>query len=195
MTQSRRIGVVIAGAAAVLMLLTPFVTTLDDLLAAVAQRFGLDAAVAFIAIPEARLVAVVLNLIGIGAASDGATITVAGAHPVALVIGWNCVGWQGLVLLGLTYLVGLRPQDGLEAQMHIVAIGVLGTVIINLARIAVVAILAARVGYYPAIFVHDWAATIVTIAWLSCFWLFAERWIIGTNARTQLVEAAPPALA
>ena len=178
MMVGRRVGVVIACAAAVLMLLTPFVTTLDDLLAAVAQHFGLDAAVAFIAIPEARLVAVVLNLIGIAASSDGPHITVAGAHPVTLVIGWNCVGWQGLVLLGLTYLVGLRPQDSLEARMHVVMIGVLGTVIINLGRIAIVSVLAARVGYYPAIFVHDWAATIVTVIWLTGFWLFAQRWIL-----------------
>ena len=185
MTSGRRVGIVVAGAAAAFMLLTPFVATMDDLLAAIAQRFGLDAAVAFIAIPEARLVAVVLNLIGIGASSDGPNITVAGAHPIELVIGWNCVGWQGLVLLGLTFLVGLRPQDGFEARLHVVTIGVLGTVIINLARIAVVSILAARVGYYPAIFVHDWAATIVTVMWLTGFWLFAQRWILdpGVGSR------------
>ena len=185
MTSGRRVGIVVAGAAAAFMLLTPFVATMDDLLAAIAQRFGLDAAVAFIAIPEARLVAVVLNLIGIGASSDGPNITVAGAHPIELVIGWNCVGWQGLVLLGLTFLVGLRPQDGFEARLHVVTIGVLGTVIINLARIAVVSILAARVGYYPAIFVHDWAATIVTVMWLTGFWLFAQRWILDPGVASR----------
>jgi exosortase/archaeosortase family protein len=174
----RRVALAIAWGAAILMLLTPFVATLDDLLASLAQRIGLDSLVAVIAVPEARLVAVALNLVGVAASSDGPTITVAGAHPVALVIGWNCVGWQGLVLLGLTYIVGLRPQESWEARVHLVTIGVLGTVIINLARIAVVSILAARVGYYPAIFVHDWAATIVTVAWLTAFWLFAERWIL-----------------
>ena len=126
-----------------------------------------------------------LNLIGIGASSDGPNITVAGAHPIELVIGWNCVGWQGLVLLGLTFLVGLRPQDGFEARLHVVTIGVLGTVIINLARIAVVSILAARVGYYPAIFVHDWAATIVTVMWLTGFWLFAQRWILDPGVASR----------
>jgi exosortase/archaeosortase family protein len=98
---------------------------------------------------------------------------------VALVIGWNCVGWQGLVLLGLTFAVGLRPQDGWEARLHVILIGVLGTVIVNLARIALVAVLAAYAGYYPAIFVHDWAATILTVVWLAGFWLFAQRYVIG----------------
>ena len=185
MTSGRRVDIVGASSDAAFMLLTPFVATMDDLLAAIAQRFGLDAAVAFIASPEARLVAVVLNLIGIGASSDGPNITVAGAHPIELVIGWNCVGWQGLVLLGLTFLVGLRPQDGFEARLHVVTIGVLGTVIINLARIAVVSILAARVGYYPAIFVHDWAATIVTAMWLTGFWLFAQRWILDPGVASR----------
>jgi exosortase/archaeosortase family protein len=182
----RRVGIVVAGAAAVLMLLTPFVATMDDLLASLAQRFGLDAAVSFIAIPEARLVVALLNLVGVAASSSGATITVAGAPPLALVIGWNCVGWQGLVLLGLTLVVGLRPQDGWEARIHVVLIGLLGTVIINLGRIAIVAVLASRAGYYPAIFVHDWAATIATVAWLAGFWYFAQRYVLGPDeARPQ----------
>jgi hypothetical protein len=70
---------------------------------------------------------------------------------------------------------------------------VLGTVIINLARIAVVSILAARVGYYPAIFVHDWAATIVTVVWLTVFWLFVQSWIlepVGTGASPLIAERA-----
>jgi exosortase/archaeosortase family protein len=156
---------------------------MDDLLASAAQRFGLDAAVSVIAIPEARLVAALLNVLGIAASSTGATISVGGAQPVALVIGWNCVGWQGLVLLGLTFAVGLRPRDGWEARIHVIVIGVLGTVIINLARIALVAILAAYAGYYPAIFVHDWAATIATVVWLAGFWLFAQRWILLDSDR------------
>src|SRR5437764_1476302 len=83
-----------------------------------------------------------------------------------------CCRWQVLVMLGLTFAVGLRPQDGWEAMIEVVLIGVLGTVIINLGRIALVAVLAARVGYYPAIFVHDWSATLATVAWLAVFWVF-----------------------
>lgn len=179
MNAGRRVGIVVAGAAAVLLLLTPFVATMDDLLASLAQRFGLDSAVAFIAIPEARLVVALLNLVGVAASASGATITVAGAQPVALVIGWNCVGWQGLVLIGLTFAVGLRPQDGWEARTHVVLIGLLGTVIINLGRITLVAVLASRAGYYPAIFVHDWAATIATVVWLAGFWYFAQRFVLA----------------
>src|SRR4029077_8707254 len=100
-----------AGVTAVLLLLTPFVATLDDLLAALAQRSGLDAIVAGIAAPEARVVASALNLVGVRAVSSGATLWVFGAHPVKLVIGWNCVGWQGLLIFGMTLLVGLRPQE------------------------------------------------------------------------------------
>lgn len=177
----RRVGVVVAGGAAVLFLMTPFVATMDDLLASVAQRFGFDAAVAFVAVPEARLVVALLNLLGVAASSSGATMTVAGAVPVSLVIGWNCVGWQGLVLLGLTYVVGLRSRDGWEARLHVVAIGVLGTVLVNLGRIALVAVLAADVGYYPAIFVHDWAATITTVLWLTLFWIFAQRYVLTAD--------------
>jgi exosortase/archaeosortase family protein len=180
-TSGRRVAIVIAWAAAVLMILTPFVATLDDLLAALAQRSGLDAAVAAVAVPEAKMVAVVLNLLGIAASSSGPTLWVAGPQPVSLVIGWNCVGWQGLLLLALTLVVGLRPQDPWEARLHVVMIGVLGTVIINLARIAIVSVIAARAGYYPAIFVHDWMGTLVTVAWLSGFWFFAQRYVLDQD--------------
>jgi exosortase/archaeosortase family protein len=98
---------------------------------------------------------------------------------VKLLIGWNCVGWQGMVLLGLTLVVGLRPQDHWEARVHVVVIGTLGTVLVNLGRIALVSVLAARAGYYPAVFVHDWAATLLTVAWLAGFWLFAQHWILS----------------
>ena len=179
MSAGRRVGVLLAGVAAALLLLTPFIATFDDLLAALAQRSGLDATVAGIAAPEARMVAAALNLVGVHAASTGATLWVFGAHPVKLVIGWNCVGWEGLVIFGMTLVVGLRPQEHWEATLHILIIGILGTVVVNLVRIALVSVLAADAGYYPAIFVHDWAATLFTVVWLFGFWAFAQRWILG----------------
>jgi hypothetical protein len=69
MSAGRRVAIVLAGVTAVLLLLTPFVATLDDLLAALAQRSGLDAIVAGIAAPEARVVASALNLVGVRAVS------------------------------------------------------------------------------------------------------------------------------
>lgn len=179
MSASRRVAVVLAGVTAALLLLTPFVATLDDLLAALAQRWGLDAIVAGVAAPEARLVAAALNLIGVRAASSEATLWVFGAHPVKLVIGWNCVGWEGLVIFGMTLMVGLRPHEHWEATLHVLTIGILGTVVVNLVRIMLVSWLAASAGYYPAIFVHDWAATLFTVVWLAGFWVFAQRWILG----------------
>jgi len=178
MSAGRRVAVVLAGVAAVLLLLTPVRRHADDLLAVLAQRSGLDALVAGIAAPEARMVAATLNLIGFQAASDGATLWVFGAHPIKMVLGWNCVGWQGLVIFGITLLVGLRHQEHWEPYVHLIAIGVFGTVVVNLARIVLVSILAANAGYYPAIFVHDWAATLFTICWLGGFWVFAQRWIL-----------------
>ena len=179
MNAPRRVGLVLAGVAAALLLLTPFIATLDDLLAVLAQRSGLDAIVAGIAAPEARVVAAALNLIGSPASSSGATLWVYGAHPVKLVIGWNCVGWEGLVIFGMTLVVGLRPHEHWEATLHVLTIGILGTVVVNLVRIMLVSLLAANAGYYPAIFVHDWAATLFTVAWLFGFWAFAQRWILG----------------
>jgi hypothetical protein len=52
----------------------------------------------------------------------------------------------------MTLVVGLRSHEHWEATLHVLAI-----------------------------FVHDWAATLLTVVWLAGFWAFAQRWILDTG--------------
>lgn len=53
-----------------------------------------------------------------------------------------------------------------------------GSVLVNLARIAIVGILAAAAGYLPAILFHDYGGTLLLVAWLFAFWFITYRWLL-----------------
>jgi len=82
------------------------------------------------------------------------------------------------VLLALSLVAGLRGGSR-EAAAQVIVIGVLGTVLVNVLRVAIVCVLAATVGRWPAVVFHDYAGTLMTIAWLFAFWAGAQRWLLA----------------
>jgi exosortase/archaeosortase family protein len=169
----------VAMACALLMLL-PFVTTFDDLLTTWALQLGANNPLQGIVPIEARMVVGLLGAVGIHAAASGSHIVIwDGAGSMhTLFISWNCIGWQSLILLGISFLSGLRGQQSLEARVQVVLIGIAGTMLLNLMRVAAVAAIAATIGQTPAMLFHDYGGTILVIGWLFGFWIFAQRWIL-----------------
>jgi exosortase/archaeosortase family protein len=169
----------IAMACALLMLL-PFVTTFDDLLTTWALRLGANNPLQGIVPIEARMVVGLLGAVGIHAAASGSHIVIwdAAGSMHTLFISWNCIGWQSLILLGISFFSGLRGQQSLEARVQVVLIGIAGTMLLNLMRVAAVAAIAATIGQTPAMLFHDYGGTILVVAWLFGFWIFAQRWIL-----------------
>jgi exosortase/archaeosortase family protein len=169
----------IAVTCAMLMLL-PLVTTFNDLLTSWAMGLGANNPLQTIVPIEARMVVGLLGLIGVHAAASGSYLVVwdgAGAMHT-LFISWNCIGWQSLVLVGVSFLSGLRGSHPLEARIQVVLIGIAGTMLLNLMRVAAVAAIAATVGVGPAVFFHDYGGTLLVIGFLFAFWMFVQRWIL-----------------
>ena len=107
-----------------------------------------------------------------------------------LLISWNCIGWQSLVLLGVSFVSGLRGRHPLEARVQVVVIGVAGTMLLNLLRVAAVAAhRRPRRGQTPAVLFHDYGGTLLVIGWLFAFWMFVQRWILPADrvGRPELV--------
>jgi len=166
-----------------LLMLLPLVTTFDDFLATWALQLGANNPLQAIVPVEARMVVGLLGLAGIHAAASGSHLVVwdgSGAMHT-LFISWNCIGWQSLVLLGVSFMSGLRGRHSLEARIQVVVIGVAGTMLLNLLRVAAVAGIAATVGVTPAVLFHDYGGTILVVAFLFGFWIFAQRWILGSG--------------
>jgi exosortase/archaeosortase family protein len=174
---------VIALACALLMVL-PLVTTFDDLLSAWAMSLGANNPLQSIVPAEARMVVSLLGLAGVHAAASGSHIVVwdtAGSMHT-LFISWNCIGWQSLILFGVSLVSGLRGGHSSESRAQVVLIGVAGTMLLNLLRVALVAWIAATIGVAPAILFHDYGGTILFVGFLFGFWAFAQRWILSAPA-------------
>jgi len=163
-----------------LLMVLPLVTTFNDLLTTWAMQLGANNPLQAIVPGEARMVVSLLGLAGIHAAASGSHLVVwdgAGSMHV-LFISWNCIGWQSLVLFGVSLVSGLRGGHSLEARVQVVCIGVAGTMLLNLLRVSVVAFLAATVGVTPAVLFHDYGGTLLFVGFLFGFWMFAQRWIL-----------------
>ena len=186
MTQTRTTPVfaMLLALTAILLVVLPFVSTFDDVLTQIGMRLGLAAPLQTIVPAEVRVTVVVLGLLGMHAAAAGNQLVVwnlSGA-PQTLFISWNCVGWQSLILLGLSLMVGLRTPMTMGTRLEVIALGVVGTLLVNIARITLVCLLAALAGYLPAVLFHDYGGTLLLVAWLFTFWLIAYRWIVPEPA-------------
>jgi exosortase/archaeosortase family protein len=193
MTPDRRsVYIGLLAASCGMLLILPFVTTFDDLLTAATKQFGLVHPLLSLAAPEARAVVAILSVLGVEAQAAGGQLYVwdSSGQRQALLISTTCIGWQSLILLGLSCLVGLRGPYSKEAKAQVLLIGVLGTVLVNLVRMTVVSLVAAEFGFWPAVLVHDYGGTLIIVVWLFAFWAFVHRWILGGQASEDLEEIA-----
>ena len=173
---------VLVAAACAFLLVLPFVTTFNDFLTAGVVGLGISGPVQVVAGWEARMVVSLLKLLQVdaGVASGGYLVIWPGTTKAqTLFISWNCIGWQSLVLLGISLLTGLRGNYTWAARAQVAIMGSLGTVCLNVVRVAAVCLLAATVGRLPAILFHDYGGTLLIVGWLFLFWALADRWILG----------------
>ncbi|TMD07892.1 MAG: exosortase/archaeosortase family protein [Chloroflexi bacterium] len=178
----------LAGAGLILLAL-PFVTTYNDFLTEGAIRLGVAGPLQAVGPVEARMVVTLLRLIGVHAGASGSDLVVWDftGRPTNLFISWNCIGWQSLVLLGVSLSVGLRGPQGGETRAQVVLTGLLGTVLVNLLRVALVCLLAAVGGRVPAIVFHDYGGTALIVLWLFAFWAFANRFLLHGQGEPEAV--------
>lgn len=176
---SRPLAAVLA-AGGVALLFIPFASTFGELLTQLAIVTDLDAALGqWIAPAEGWLARGVLALVGLPSAAFGSVLVVGeGAEAVSLYIAWNCVGWQTAVLFAVSLLTGLQGTWSRRARLEVIALGLFGIVVVNVVRIAVIAIVAYVFGPIPAILVHDYGSIFVTVAYLVAFWVFAYNVVL-----------------
>jgi exosortase/archaeosortase family protein len=190
--RERHLNLTLVALACGLLMLLPLVTTFNDLLTTWAMQLGANNPLQTIVPVEARMVVGLLGLVGIHAAASGSYLVVwdgAGAMH-SLFISWNCIGWQSLVLLGMSLVTGLRGRHPVEVRAQVIVIGVAGTMLLSLLRVAAVAAIAATVGVTPAVLFHDYGGTLLFITYLFLFWMFAQRWILAADPSDELEVVA-----
>lgn len=165
---------------AILLMILPFVTTFNEFLTRVVETVGLDKVLADWIVPfEARMIAVILGVFGIPTQVSPSTIYLdKGGFFLPVYISWNCVGWQSFILYIATLITGLQGPFTRASKLEAMFVGFLGTFLVNLFRMASVAIIAYFFGQLPAVIYHDYGSTIIILVWLFLYWWFSHGWLL-----------------
>lgn len=165
---------------AVTLVTLPFITTFNEFLTAIVIWLRLDGLLGHWVVPlEARMVAPLLQIFGVSpAVTPSGLLLNGGATSVVINISWNCVGWQSFILFAITVITGMQGPYSVESKIHTVILGILGTILLNLYRVASVSLIAFYFGSMPAIVYHDYAGTLMVLAWLALFWWGSHRYLL-----------------
>lgn len=161
---------------AIILVLLPFSTTFNEFLTKTVEKFQWYSSIQDYVVPwEIKMVGALLIPFGVKfiASSEGMTI-----NGVYLKMTWNCIGWQSLVLIAITFIIGLQGSYNKISKLECILIGLLGTFLINLFRLAFTAVLGAYFGSLFAIIFHDYFTTFVTLTWLIFFWWFSYAFVL-----------------
>ncbi|OGM18946.1 hypothetical protein A2686_03040 [Candidatus Woesebacteria bacterium RIFCSPHIGHO2_01_FULL_38_10] len=170
----------------------PFVTTFNDLLTRLVMSLDAYRVIQNYVVPwEVRMVGVLLYPFGFRPSIVGEYLAIGGSPGFAgqagqsqflIEIAWNCIGWQSLLFFLITAFVGLQGDKYTNfSKVKAWIIGFLGTFLVNLLRIAVVALIAFYLGQNVAIVFHDYGSTLTVLAWLFFFWWFSYTFVLETK--------------
>lgn len=102
-----------------------------------------------------------------------------------MVISWNCLGWQSLVIFAISLLTGLSGNFTRLSKLESILIGILGTFLLNLARIVVLVLGIVYANQFFAFVLHDYLMILAAILWLFLFWWFSYAFVLEKKeART-----------
>jgi exosortase/archaeosortase family protein len=140
---------------------------------------------------ESRHVAVLVRVVGIeGKVVSGANFSMVlvapGGHLIPVSLEWNCLGWQSMILLAITFATGLRGNFSRFSKAEVIVFGVVGTFLSNLFRMAVVVALAYYWNSLAAKIIHDYFAMFVALVWMIFFWWFSYSYVLETKAQERI---------
>jgi exosortase/archaeosortase family protein len=161
-------------------MLLPFTTTFNDLLTQAVENSSAYKLIELYITPHiVKVLIVVLKFLGIKARWGQTMLLVYGpGQPLSMGVSWNCLGWQSLVIFGVSLATGFQGNFTRISKLEAITIGLLGTFLLNISRIIFTILLAI---YTPPVFrivFHDYLAAITTIIWLLVFWWFAYSYVL-----------------
>jgi len=166
---------------ALILIVLPFWNSLQDVLTKIVMSIGWYRQIQNIIVPyELKVTGSILSLVGFPIRVGEAYMewTRADGKNEAIYLVWNCVGWQSLVLLVVTLLTGLSGKHTWMSKIEALAIGFLGTYLINMLRLSLVVAIYFWFGRQVGVVFHDYFSNLMTIAWLFVFWRFSYTHVL-----------------
>jgi len=167
------------------LLSLPLFTTFNEILTKVVEATGFYELLTRYIVPfETRAVSVILMPFGIDARPTLSNLFIkrVDGTTTSIFFSWNCLGWQSVVLLAITFITGLSGNHKLTDKIETIILGISGTFLINLVRISFVVIVAYYFGQLTATIVHDYGGTLFTMGWFFFYWWFSYVYILGEKS-------------
>ncbi len=159
-----------------ILMLLPFINTTNEFLTRIMMEWEAYRLLEEWVVPyEARMLAAILSLLPVNVEATKSGVFLNGGF---LRIEWNCLGWQSGVLLLATLMAGMQGKFKTVSRIETVVIGVLGTYLINFARITIVGVLAITAGETAAMTFHDYLSLLFIILWFAVFWWFSYSYVL-----------------
>ena len=186
-SQSKRTLTGVLTLVVLILIILPFWTSFQDVLTRFIMQIGLYRSLQDIIVPyELRIIGTLLTLAGFPVRVGQAYIewTKASGGNEVIYLAWNCVGWQTLVLFGITLITGLSGRHTLASKGETLAIGILGTYLINVLRLVLVVVVYFIAGRSYGIVFHDYFSNLLTLSWLFLFWHFSYSFVLEPKVET-----------
>lgn len=158
-----------------LLVISPFAYKVQDYLTKLLYATGVAKFLSYYIIPlEITGVRFILKLLGVttNELSDYKTILLhrADSTVFATQITWSCIGWESLLCLILSLIVGIGGHYTRLSKILSIILGLIGTIVINLLRITVVCLMGFFYGAGFAVAYHNYFGAALVLLWLFIYW-------------------------
>lgn len=169
---------------AIALMLLPFVNVFNHFLTRLVEGSGFYKVIEIYITPHIiKLVIVVLRFFGIETRwGQSMFLVYKEGQPLSMIVSWNCIGWQSLVIFFVSLITGLSGNFTRLSKIECVLIGVLGTFLLNLGRIVASVLAIIYVNRFFSFVLHDYLMVLVTILWLFGFWYFSYAFVLMPKA-------------
>lgn len=176
MSQKRVFQILLASLAILLMIL-PLMVSVNEILTKLVEKIGVYMWIQERIVPwEVRMIAVLLKPLRINFQPYQEGFIVNNTYAK---ISWNCIGWQSLLLFLLSVPIGFQGGEYTWwSKIEAFLIGLSGTFLVNLLRVAATVILLTFSRPLFAVVFHDYLAAIVTVVWLIGYWWFCYSFVL-----------------
>lgn len=162
------------------LMFLPLITSLSGFLTTAFLNIGWYRAIEEFILPfETRLIVFFIHGLGMDAIAGRSTVSVMqnGAwHKI--MISWNCIGWQSIIIFLLTLATGLNGTYSLSSKLEAFILGFLGTFWVNIFRVTFITLLIIFINAIPAAVLHDYLSAFILILWLIFFWWFVYAYVL-----------------
>ncbi len=165
---------------AIALSILPLIQTLNDLAAFLAMRLGLDSVLMRLSPIASRFIAALLQYIfRVPVSVYGASIYLEmGGIPREVYLDWNCLGWQGLLLMAIALAIALQGDYTAESKAKTTLLGLEVFIAANAARVLIPCLLLTHFGYRAALLFHNYLATPLILAFISLYWHLSTNFIL-----------------